>query len=80
MTPPQWDGFSPEHRTRMAGLAVYPQRYAIMDERAYEDVDRAAIMSVQFEQDTLEDLQQERDQSWPGYPIVNLATWEILAE
>ena len=54
--------------------------YAIMDQRAYYDVDRAMIMSVQSDQETLNDLQQERDQSWPGYPIVHLATWEILPE
>ena len=54
--------------------------YAIMDQRAFQDVDRAMIMSMQSEEDTLDDLRQERDQSWPDYPIVHLATWEILAE
>ena len=55
-------------------------RYAIMDQRAFYDVDRAMIMTVQSEEDTLDDVRQERDQSWPGCPIVNLTTWEILAE
>ena len=54
--------------------------YAIMDHRAYTDVDRATILSVQSDTETLADVQFERDQSWPGYPIVNLATWEILPE
>ena len=54
--------------------------YAIMDERAYQDVDRATILSVQSDTETLADLQHERDQHWPGSPIVNLATWEILEE
>ena len=55
-------------------------RYAIMDERAYQDVDQALIMAVQSNQETLADLQHERDQSWPGYPIVDITTWEVLAE
>ena len=59
---------------------MFTPLYAIMDQRAYQDVDRALIMSVQSEQQTLDDVRHERDQSWPGYPIVNLATWEILPE
>ena len=54
--------------------------YAIMDERAYENVDRATIMSVQSELETLADLQHERDQYWPGYPIVDIHTWEVIDE
>ena len=54
--------------------------YVIMDERAYDDVDRAAILSVQSDEETVQDLQRERDRYWPGAPLVNVETWEILEE
>ena len=61
----------PQHRKSL---------YVIMDQRAYQDVDRAMIMSVQSDQETLDDLRHERDHYWPGYPLVDITTWEVLAE
>ena len=59
---------------------MHDPRYVIMDERAYDDVDRAIILSVQVDHETLEDLRKERDRYWPGSPVVNVETWEILDE
>lgn len=54
--------------------------YVIMDERAYDNVDRAVILSVQSDQETIDDLRLERDRYWPGAPLVNMTTWEVLEE
>ena len=51
-----------------------------MDERAYDNVDRAVILSVQSDQETVDDLRRERDRYWPGAPLVNMTTWEVLEE
>lgn len=59
---------------------MHHHRYVIMDQRAYSDVDRVTILSIQDCGETLNDLRQERDASWPGCPIVALDTWTILDE
>ena len=74
--PPRQETANRKRRLEMMSTPLY----AIMDQRAYHDVDRAMIMSMQSDQETLDDLRHERDQYWPGYPIVNLATWEIFPE
>ena len=52
--------------------------YSIMDERAWEDIDRAMVLQVCDEGCTLAQARAERDRDWPGQCLVDLQTNTVI--
>jgi len=54
--------------------------YVIMDARALTDIDAAIILSADGDRPPLRRVQKERNTNWPGCPIVDIVSNQVVAE
>jgi hypothetical protein len=65
---------------RKEGGDAMTTTYAIMDERAWYDIDRAFVLQVCNKGCTLRQARAERDRDWPGQCLVNIDTNTVIAD